>query len=89
VAGQDRRSSDGKRFSFIADLESADGSLTKDALITNGFVEKDVAAVFMRPGTTLYKAALNTSGQAILTGTGTGTNSMWVVEGGKLYSGVA
>lgn len=89
MAFQNRRSSDGGRISLIGDLESAAGSLTADSLITNGFVEKDIASVFMRPGTTLYKASVGTSGQAVLVGTGTGTNSMWVVAAGALFSGVA
>jgi len=77
------------RFSMLFDLESRDGGLTKDALITNGFAEKDTSSVFLRPGVATYKAALNTTGQAVLVGTATTSAAMWVVSGGILYSGVA
>jgi hypothetical protein len=77
------------RFSLIFDLESRAGALTKDCYITNGFAERDVGAVYSRPGFVTYKSALNTTGQGLIIGTNTGTAAMWVVEAGRLYSGVA
>lgn len=60
---------------LAVDLESRNGGLTKDSLITNGFVEKTdrvtdggepVAAVLMRPGLAINKAAAHNHGQALI-----------------------